>query len=521
MDFGANTNNSLAINGSISGQSDVDFTGGAGSILLGGSNTYTGSTTIDLSTGGAVQLTADNTLPIATALHITSSGLLDLNGHAQTVASLEAGAATAELTNTAATPGTLTINGSADTHFDGLILDGNSSSVGIVLASTNTGSLGLNGTFNSYTGGTTINGGTLSASADSNLGDPNGSITFGGGNLAVAAGFNTNRPITINPAGGTIDIADGTVLAVGGSGTTNWAGGTLSIVDSGTLAIARGGATISVVPSSTLAISSLSTVTVDASQQDPFTDSSSPANHVAIVDNGSFSVTAGSITIASHTGIGALSVTGGASVQIAASGSGNSAGSLTIDPTSQLDLTNNALAIASGSIGLIQSAIITGYANGAWNGPGITSSTAAAVAADNSNPHKTGLGYAVASAVNAGSTFFGQPISSTTLLVRYTLLGDANLDGKVNAQDFDALAANYGDHSSPGWVQADFNYDGVVNTLDFNALAANYNQSLPSPAAAPSFALPGVSLGTLVPEPVVMPVVGLLALALRRRRNRA
>ena len=100
--------------------------------------------------------------------------------------------------------------------------------------------------------------------------------------------------------------------------------------------------------------------------------------------------------------------------------------------------------------------------------------------------------------------------------VGYTVFGDANLDGKVNAQDFDALAANYGATSGKFWYQGDFNYDGVVNVVDFNILAENYNQAAPIPTAAPVLA---PVLGTLVPEPVSLGLLGLAGLSLRRRRG--
>ena len=38
------------------------------------------------------------------------------------------------------------------------------------------------------------------------------------------------------------------------------------------------------------------------------------------------------------------------------------------------------------------------------------------------------------------SSFFGQTVDSTSVLVRYTPDGDANLDGTINTQDFTALA---------------------------------------------------------------------------------
>jgi hypothetical protein len=95
--------------------------------------------------------------------------------------------------------------------------------------------------------------------------------------------------------------------------------------------------------------------------------------------------------------------------------------------------------------------------------------------------------------------------------VRYTWSGDANLDGKVNALDFNAVATNFGVGSSELWNQGDFNYDGVVNTADFTAMAANFNQ--------PVFAAP--ELGSLVPEPTLAgAILALLVMHSTRTRKR-
>jgi hypothetical protein len=61
--------------------------------------------------------------------------------------------------------------------------------------------------------------------------------------------------------------------------------------------------------------------------------------------------------------------------------------------------------------------------------------------------------------------------------IMYTLLGDANLDGKVNGTDFTILATNFNQSVTDGWDKGDFNYDGKVNGSDFLALATNFNQS--------------------------------------------
>jgi hypothetical protein len=185
---------------------------------------------------------------------------------------------------------------------------------------------------------------------------------------------------------------------------------------------------------------------------------------------------------------------------------------LNVSAGATLDLTNGAMVLnysGSSPATTIRTALTSGFAAGAWTGTGIASSTAATVALDGSNPHKTGVGFAEASAIGITS-LGGQALDSTSLLVRYTLYGDANLDGAVNALDFGALAGHFG-QSSATWGIGDFNYDGVVNGLDFNALAGNFGFSLPAAAGS----------SQLLPEPIA--ILPLLATGLhsRRRQNDA
>jgi hypothetical protein len=171
-------------------------------------------------------------------------------------------------------------------------------------------------------------------------------------------------------------------------------------------------------------------------------------------------------------------------------------------PGGTLDLHDNDLISDLTSVSTIAGYIKSAYNSGAWTGNGLTSSNAAATAA---GLHKTALGYATASSIGV-TTFDGQGVSGSSVLVRYTYSGDANLDGVVNALDFNALASNYGAATGKLWSQADFNYDGFANTLDFNALAVNFNLALPAPA-----------LASLVPEPTAF--AALLLFAFRRSRR--
>ena len=167
--------------------------------------------------------------------------------------------------------------------------------------------------------------------------------------------------------------------------------------------------------------------------------------------------------------------------------------------TSKLDLADNTLLIGytgTSPLPLIRSYLISGRSGGLWTGGQMSSSSAASVAADPMNLHKTALGY-------IDNAFGFQQIE-----VKYAYLGDANLDGTVNALDFNAVATNFGG-SSKFWFNGDFNYDGTVNTSDFTALASNFNAL---PLSAPS-------LGSLVPEPCMVMGLATLALLSRRRRD--
>ena len=210
----------------------------------------------------------------------------------------------------------------------------------------------------------------------------------------------------------------------------------------------------------------------------------------------SLNVTAGSVQIRSRANSGAFSRVDSLSV---------ANGSIAINGT--LDLADDDVIVNATPVATVASDIVVGFNSGSWNGKGITSSAAQSLAG---SAHKTALGYATASNVGI-TTFDGQSVTGANVLVRYTYSGDANLDGVVNALDFDALATNFGAASGKVWYQGDFNYDGFTNTQDFMLLASNFNQVLPAPV-----------LASLVPEPTSMWIVaGVGAMVLvRRRRSR-
>jgi hypothetical protein len=187
---------------------------------------------------------------------------------------------------------------------------------------------------------------------------------------------------------------------------------------------------------------------------------------------------------------------------------------LSISNGGTLDLTNTHLIINYGSnpdpITSIAAWIASGYAGGTWTGTGITSSAAAA------NSSSYGLGY-------ADSADPGNPagLGSGTIEIKYTLLGDANLDGVVNAIDFGILAANF-NKGVTGWDKGDFNYDNVVSAIDFGELATNFNKGASQSADAELIAFAQANgLMADVPEPATATVVsiGLVGLLSCRRRR--
>jgi hypothetical protein len=68
----------------------------------------------------------------------------------------------------------------------------------------------------------------------------------------------------------------------------------------------------------------------------------------------------------------------------------------------------------------------------------------------------------------------------------FFLQGDATRDRTVNLDDFNVVAANFG-QSPRDFSQGDFTYDGIVNLDDFNVLAGRFGQTV-GPASAASAA---------------------------------
>lgn len=136
----------------------------------------------------------------------------------------------------------------------------------------------------------------------------------------------------------------------------------------------------------------------------------------------------------------------------------------------------------------------------------------------------TALGYG-----NNGSlgytTFAGIPVDATTEIVKFTYLGDADLDGDVDAADLGRVGLNWLDTNAT-WIEGDFNYSGTVDVLDMYLFSLNWQMGVGAPLSV-SFddALQNLGLSVsfdsmTIPEPAGMGAIALLACALKRPRIR-
>lgn len=194
------------ISGKLTGGTNLTKEGLGTLVLSNATNDFGGSTTVN---GGILQLGAAGVIPDASALIINGGGFINLNGFSETVGSL---AGSGVVTNTGAAQ-TITVGtDNTDTDFSGVITN---QANALSLTKTGTGTQTLSGTTNSYTGATTISGGTLvvgklaDGGVTSSIGSSTNAATnlvIGGGTLKyVGSGDSTNRQMTLGAAGGTIE----------------------------------------------------------------------------------------------------------------------------------------------------------------------------------------------------------------------------------------------------------------------------------------------------------------------------
>ena len=203
---------------------EIDLDKASGTIAI------AGNLTIGDGTGGAntdvVKLLASGQIASTSAVLINAtSGELNLNGFNQTLASIgDTGTVTPSGSSINLGAGTLTVGDTNNTTFSGVI-----TGTGASFIKQGSGTLTL-ATANTFTGSTTLRGGTLSIGADNRLGGSGAGITFDGGTLTGTSGITitAGRAITVTANGGSVTSLGNMALAgpVSGSGTMTKLGAT-------------------------------------------------------------------------------------------------------------------------------------------------------------------------------------------------------------------------------------------------------------------------------------------------------
>jgi outer membrane autotransporter protein len=198
--------NVLTFPHNVSGTGNLEQIG-TGTTILSGTNTYTGTTTI---TNGILQAGATNTLPMTTAVTVTTPGMLNLAGFDQSIGSL-AGDGPVTLGSATLTTG----NDNTDTTFSG-VMSGTGG-----LTKVGTGTFTLSGA-NDYTGTTTVSDGTLAAGGADVFSAGSHTVVESSGTLNLQSFNQTLNNGLVN--GGTVQLpaspgvsAPGTTLTVAGN----------------------------------------------------------------------------------------------------------------------------------------------------------------------------------------------------------------------------------------------------------------------------------------------------------------
>jgi len=478
----------LAVANRIDGTGRIEVT--SGTVTLSGANRFTGGVGIS---GGRLRLGAAGVLPDATVIGMTG-GVLDVGGNGEGVAGLTGTAGTV----TGSTGGSLSlaIAGGQVSPFSGAVTGGMS------VSKSGGGTLRLDGTASTFTGGyTTIGGLTevvkLAATGQASSLGSGGTIRQNGGVIAyVGSGDATDRLITFGPGSGGGALSS--TLRADGSGPIVFSSN--AATPWGTANQPRG-----------LALNGTSTA---ANTYRP-----------RIADNGTAATSLGKwgtgtwILTGTHTHTGSTTV---------------GEGRLVVDgaiTSSTVTVARGAtLAVADGGVARIH-ALSTAGAGLVDIGSGqltilhgLTSPGAAALVrsarGDGSWRSETGVGStAVAAAVARGqSRAVGWMVHGDgSVTFGYAAAGDANLDGMVDVLDGASWLSTglFDTGTAAGWYQGDFTADGVCDILDISEMVATglYDAGPYLPQAATGIAA--------VPEPAstlgMVTAVAAAALLWRRR----
>ncbi len=216
----------------------------------------------------------------------------------------------------------------------------------------------------------------------------------------------------------------------------------------------------------------------------------------------------GAVTFGSTQHLASVSLSGGATASLTSGG--------------DKVVRANAVSIAAGSkIDLSDNKLVTQSAVGSWNGSaysGVLGLAASSRITTSQTSAASGL-TTMAVAANADlhkTTFGGESVGNSDVLVMYTYAGDADLSGAINGDDYFRIDGGYSAHAT-GYDNGDFNLDGRIDADDYFIIDRNYARQGTAFSQSEPVMLQGVAV---VPEPSDLAGTILLLPALGRRRTR-
>jgi beta-galactosidase len=205
---------------------------------------------------------------------------------------------------------------------------------------------------------------------------------------------------------------------------------------------------------------------------------SQPLNFIGGMGDDLIDVSAGaSLRFEQNQQVHALNIAGGSVILGSAGNRVLTLDTLTIDANGKLDLSDNAIILKAGDIGSwggsaysgVMGLVAAGRGDGSWNGNGIVTSSPNPA---NSNYKLLGLARAsdaLGIAQGDSGIWRGRTVTGTDVLLMYTYGGDANLDGKINIDDYIRIDTGIASQLT-GWFNGDFNYDGKINIDDYTTV---------------------------------------------------